>query len=281
MSWVRVDDEFADHPKVAPLSDQALRLWLEASCWSRKPGNLKHEGRIPDALLVTIAKNRYPRAKALKLAAELVAADGGGLYEQGLWLVVDGGWQIHDWQVYGFVEQDPDSLSAKRSEAGRKGAVARWQKDSKQQFGISEANGEDMPPVPDPKPDPRRPETTTQDLTGHGDAEPPAGGGGSEPKIRCPADLRLTEDQAAMLESALFSRDRQAATTQRFVAAELADPRKTMTLTQWRKCLSMACSAALNNRDIDRPRGGSRGGQLAPRQPDSGFSAVANAKRLE
>jgi hypothetical protein len=101
MSWVRVDDEFMDHAKVAPLSDAAVRLWMEASCWSRKPHNLKHEGRIPEALLVTIAKNRYPRAKALKLAAELVAANGGGLYGQGLWVVVDGGWQIHDWLHWG------------------------------------------------------------------------------------------------------------------------------------------------------------------------------------
>jgi len=281
MPWVRVDDDFTTHAKVASLSDAAMRLWLEASCWSHRLANLKHEGFIPDALLVTVAQNRYPRAKALKLAAELVGANGGGLYEQGLWIKAEGGWRIHDWKVYGIVEQDPDSLSAKRSEAGRKGANARWQKDGKADVCQSDANGTDMPPNPRPKPDPRRPETTTQDLEALGGAQGSASGGGLEPRIPCPRDLSLTEDQAAMLESALFTRDRQAAATQRFVTAEVADPRKVMTLTQWRKCLSMACSAALNNRNVDRPRGGSRGGPPAPRQPNSGYSAVAHATEIK
>lgn len=165
MTWTRVDDGFAEHNKVVGLSDAALRLWLMVSCWSRKPQNLKHEGKFPASLLVHIGQNRWPEKRALQLAAELVAANGGGLYEHGLWLVTHDGWLIHDWHVYGIVGAEPDSLSAKRSDAGKRGAASRWQTNSKPD-GKSMANtmaphelanGESMPPNPIPIPDQNTP----------------------------------------------------------------------------------------------------------------------------
>jgi hypothetical protein len=169
MSWLRVDDGFAGHNKVAPLSDAALRLWLLASCWSRQAQNLKHEGRIPEGLLVAIGQNRWPLSKAKKLAQELVDARGGGLYENGLWLAVDGGWQIHDWHWYGIVTSDDDSLAAKRSEAGRRGAASRWQTDGKPDgkppishvANDAIASGNAMPPNPIPNPEEEDPPTPT------------------------------------------------------------------------------------------------------------------------
>lgn len=132
MSWLRIDDGFANHNKVLGISDAALRLWVIVSCWSHKLENLRHEGRITAAVLPGVSQHRWPAKRLEQLVEELVGANGGGLYEQGLWVVTDTGWQIHNWHVYGIVGAEPDSLSAKRADAGRKGAASRWQSDGKQ-----------------------------------------------------------------------------------------------------------------------------------------------------
>lgn len=154
MSWIRVDDGFATHNKVLPLSDSAVRLWLMASCWSRLPQNLKHEGKIQSALLDGIAQHRYSSRKLAQLAQELVDAKAGGLYEHGLWLPTGSGWLIHDWHTYGPGTADADSVSVKRSEAGKRGAASRWQTHGKRMANADVANGKTMPPVPVPVPVP-------------------------------------------------------------------------------------------------------------------------------
>lgn len=50
MIRVRIDDDFEDHPKVEPLSDQAHRRRLRGGCWRRKkttrrPGRLVSAGK--------------------------------------------------------------------------------------------------------------------------------------------------------------------------------------------------------------------------------------------
>lgn len=125
MSWLRIDDSFEDHPKVDSLSDAAHRLWVRAACWCRKPTNAHTFGFVPRGRLRTIAKNSASPAQLEKLAQELVDATGDGMFEHGLWEVVEGGWRFHDWADYQ-PEDDEERIKAKRSEAGRKGAAARW-----------------------------------------------------------------------------------------------------------------------------------------------------------
>lgn len=118
MSWLRIDDVFEDHAKVAPLSDAAHRLWMRAACWCKKAQNLHTNGFVPEVMLPTIA--RLPAPKARRLAQELVAAKGGGIFEHGLWEPKDGGWQFHDWAAY----QPPEGPPAKsKSESGRIGGI--------------------------------------------------------------------------------------------------------------------------------------------------------------
>lgn len=66
----------------------------------------------------------------------------------------------------------------------------------------------------------------------------------TDERVPCPADLALTEGQASSLELAPgIPREAQAVMRGEFVAAELGDPDKRMSLAQWRKCLSKAmCS---------------------------------------
>jgi len=283
MSWLRIEGRMPQHHKVAPLSDAAFRLHVTAMAWSVEG---KTDGKIP--FLIPQTLTRAPSGKKLReIVDELV--------RMGLWIEGSDAYQIHDFLQWNLSASEIAARSEMKSRAGAAGGRRSGEARAKQVPSRTEAPASPVlgaaakTPEAESKPksqsipsrDPGSPTTTIQDLTGHGDECASDGGGcGSEPRIPCPADLQLTEQQAAMLESSLFSRDRQAQATQRFVLAEAANPAKTMTLTQWRKCLSMACSAALNNRDVDRPRGPRQQAQ-APRQPDSGYRPSQHATELK
>jgi len=167
MSWLRIDDIFEDHAKVAPLSDAAHRMWMRVACWCKKPENAHSAGFVPAELLPIVS--RLPAAKARKLAAELVASKGGGLFENGLWEARDGGWQFHDWDNYQPPERPPSDVHAAKSAAGKKGAAARWQRhgespaepladDGKGHGRAMAENAPDPDPIPErdpPTPKPR------------------------------------------------------------------------------------------------------------------------------
>ncbi|MEU3219999.1 hypothetical protein [Streptomyces sp. NPDC006971] len=102
MPWVRLDDRFPSHRKVALLSDRAFRLYVSALCWSSE--NLT-EGRILAKELPLVSRVRGPKAAA----AELEAA--------GLWDRAETGWVIHD-----YLEYNPDRA---RVQADREANAAR------------------------------------------------------------------------------------------------------------------------------------------------------------
>ncbi|MFF5421772.1 hypothetical protein [Streptomyces misionensis] len=104
MPWVRLDDRFPSHRKVALLSDRAFRLYVSALCWSSE--NLT-EGRILEKELPLVARVRGVKTAA----AELEAA--------GLWDRAEVGWVIHD-----YLEYNPDRAKVK---AGREANAARQQ----------------------------------------------------------------------------------------------------------------------------------------------------------
>jgi len=122
MGWLKIDDGFESHPKVALLSDAAHRLWMRAACWcrSRSPS-----GFVPRSLLREISRNSAPVARLEKLAEELVEAKGGGLFEAGLWEPVEGGWLFHDWASYQPSKAEPMSRQEAASLAGKRSAEAR------------------------------------------------------------------------------------------------------------------------------------------------------------
>lgn len=105
MPWVKLDDRFPSHRKVALLSDRAFRLYVSALCWSSE--NLT-EGRITQRELPLVAA----RLRGIKAAAgELEAAQ--------LWDRADDGWVIHD-----FLEYNPDRA---RVQADREANATRQQ----------------------------------------------------------------------------------------------------------------------------------------------------------
>ncbi|MFJ6667463.1 hypothetical protein [Streptomyces sp. NPDC091383] len=85
MPWVKLDDRFPSHRKVALLSDRAFRLHVSAICWCAE--NLT-DGRIADRELALVAKIRGIKATAKVLE------------DAGLWDRIEGGWEIHDYLDY-------------------------------------------------------------------------------------------------------------------------------------------------------------------------------------
>lgn len=79
MTWFRVDDGFADHPKVLSVSLGAIGLWVKAGAWCAK--HLK-DGAVPTTAVSALGGSK-------KLAAELVAA--------GLWHEAANGYVFHEW----------------------------------------------------------------------------------------------------------------------------------------------------------------------------------------
>jgi hypothetical protein len=53
MGWVRLDDNFADHPKVIALSDPAFRLYIQALCYSNRQLT---DGFIPLPVYLNLSK---------------------------------------------------------------------------------------------------------------------------------------------------------------------------------------------------------------------------------
>jgi hypothetical protein len=107
MSWVRLDDNFPNHPKVVGLSDQAFRLYISGLCYASH--------YLTDGLIIEPAMRR------------LDGADGvDELVEVGLWLKVVKGWQIGSYGEY----QTPKSEVEKAKQANRE-RVNRWKEKQK------------------------------------------------------------------------------------------------------------------------------------------------------
>lgn len=112
VSWLKLDDSFPEHAKVAELSDKAFRVHVGALCYSAR--NLT-DGHIPAAISKTLTLGRA------KLSTELVTA--------GLWDTNGGGgYVIHDYLDYNPSREQVETERQRRAEAGKKGADQRWHK---------------------------------------------------------------------------------------------------------------------------------------------------------
>lgn len=117
MPWVNKDDQFPEHPKVWGLSDAAYRLHDSGICYCNR--------HLTDGL---ISADKVPSLVPRFRKATLIE-----LVEKGIWIALLGGetYEIHDFLDWNRsrdqVLADRERLRAVRSEAGKKGARARWQ----------------------------------------------------------------------------------------------------------------------------------------------------------
>lgn len=172
MTWVRMDDQFHSHPKLAMLSDLQLPcvgLHIMAICWSAQ---YLTDGFIPYSQPDKLAGNLeslLPMGKVDPLVIALVRA---GMWEE-VWESVDEdkeklvGYKIHDYLEYNPSKAQVQAERAQKVAAGQAGgqasAQARAQAEGKQASSRRSTNlqAKSNPvPVPVPVPDPE-PLTTT------------------------------------------------------------------------------------------------------------------------
>lgn len=130
MSWSRFDDSYYDHPKILEAGPAAERLWTRSIAWSNRHHT---DGFIPASAVPVV---NAPAGSWRRLASRLVAV--------GLWESTNSGYKIHDFLEYNSTSsetaaKDADK-SAKRSEAGKKGAASRWGKDDDSPFADGKAD---------------------------------------------------------------------------------------------------------------------------------------------
>lgn len=112
MAWIRLSDDYNDHPKFDNLSDGAFRLWHQAIGFCRK---FRTDGLIP------IATVRKFKAYSPKRAQELETPWRGG--EQPLWHGVEGfGIRVHDYLEWNLSKEEEEQ---QREESKRRMALGR------------------------------------------------------------------------------------------------------------------------------------------------------------
>ena len=84
MTWIKLEDSFPDHPKIAALSDRAFRVHISALCYC---GKYLTNGVIPAPIANKICVNNGSRI--IKRLVEI-----------GLWIRVEGGYEINDYLKY-------------------------------------------------------------------------------------------------------------------------------------------------------------------------------------
>lgn len=139
MTWFKVSDEFAFHPKVVS-AGTAIATWIRAASWSAQQLT---DGFIPNQMLPALGPKK----------------DATRLVNAGLWHPVEGGYQFHDWDDYQPSRAQVQDKRAKRQDAGRKGGVRSGQSRREAQ---AEANASPdavplLRPGANPRPDPTRP----------------------------------------------------------------------------------------------------------------------------
>lgn len=109
MTYVKVDDQFPEHPKVIDIGPLAEALWLRGLCYASR--NLT-DGFVPLGYL-----KRMGDLDAIALATSLADA--------GLWQECEGGYRVHQYSDWQRTREEIDAIAEVRAEAGRRGGLAK------------------------------------------------------------------------------------------------------------------------------------------------------------
>lgn len=129
MTWVKITDDYANHPKIAAAGPHAIALWLAGLAYCNR--NLT-DGYIPLAAAETLIHWRYADDDGRIWTLGIHSGHQGiditcesainRLVDVGLWEVAPGGYQVHDYADYQPLKAQIIELREHRSRAGRKGA---------------------------------------------------------------------------------------------------------------------------------------------------------------
>lgn len=144
MGWVRLDDNFADHPKVIALSDSAFRIYINALCYSNRQLT---DGFIPSPVY-SIWASKEPNEEP---ADALIDAD--------LWEVVEGGYLIRSYEEY---QPTREKVETKRAEA----------RERLKRYRDKQGNANETQKKRQPQPNPTQPNPNSLDIDISKEVEP-------------------------------------------------------------------------------------------------------------
>jgi len=108
MTWVKLDDAFATHPKIVPIGPHALALHIWGLCFSAR--------HLTDGFVSIADLSGFPWVS--KRSA--LIRDLGRLEDAGLWRAVEGGYVIHD-----YLDYNPSAAQVKQKRAASAARQAR------------------------------------------------------------------------------------------------------------------------------------------------------------
>lgn len=124
--WSKFDDQFYLNPKNALIDrdEQDLHIAAIIYCNGQLTDGFVPNGALP--MLFAWAKLSDGLANAKAIASRLV--------EHCYWEIAENGYQIHDWADWNLTRDEVLALKAERSEAGRRGGLAKAKAIAKQKL---------------------------------------------------------------------------------------------------------------------------------------------------
>ena len=87
--WVKLDTMYLDNPKIIGLHPQAVLLHLGSILWTAEHLT---DGHIPDRAVTALGQKA-------DITPRWVRRRVGSLVEHHLWLPVEDGWHVHDFEI--------------------------------------------------------------------------------------------------------------------------------------------------------------------------------------
>jgi hypothetical protein len=115
--WIKLDDGFATHPKILCAGIEALAIQVRAFCYASKN---QTDGFIPVQAVVLFVTDLPITPEGW--ATRMISA--------GLWELVEGGYQIHDYLEWNCSKMEYEKWKQKLSLAGKRGMKSRYNKDN-------------------------------------------------------------------------------------------------------------------------------------------------------
>jgi hypothetical protein len=131
VSWLRIDDGFAENPKIAELADRTFRLHVVALCYCAR--------NLTDGVVTT----RALRVLAAIVGVARIEKNVSQLVEAGLWTQSGDGYEIND-----YLEYNPSAAKVKEERAAN---AERQRRHRDRTNGVSNAVTNAAPSRPVPK----------------------------------------------------------------------------------------------------------------------------------
>lgn len=111
MPWVRIDEHFADHPKVVQAGPEAMALYIAGLCYCNR---FQTDGAIPRAKARTLLELPDVDTTIKRLVTATLWEEQG-----------DGRYQVHDYLEYQPSKEEVAEERRKRQAAGKAGGLAK------------------------------------------------------------------------------------------------------------------------------------------------------------